>query len=135
MAAPLSRAVPALPASRRQKTRRDVGGNAVSPRAAFRHCGGPLPIPSGLFHPFESLRRVLRTPQSSWLSRVNAEARPPKLFACENFRRPPRTPASARGVDAPAAKVLKRVMFYPPGKFSRFPQNVKTAAPVTQRVI
>ncbi|WP_391488989.1 hypothetical protein, partial [Leclercia tamurae] len=42
---------------------------------------------------------------------------------------------SARDVCAPAAKVLKRVMFYPPGNFSRFPQNVKTAAPVTQRVM
>ncbi|MFY4380514.1 hypothetical protein ACM90Q_22240, partial [Enterobacter hormaechei] len=64
-----------------------------------------------------------------------ADARPPKLFAGKNFLRPPRTSASAGVVYAPAAKVLKRVMFYPPGKFSRFPRNVKTAAPVTQRVM
>jgi hypothetical protein len=35
----------------------------------------------------------------------------------------------------PAAKVLKRVKVIPPEQHSRFPQNVKTAAPETQRVM
>ena len=127
--------LPALHASRREGNRRDVRGNDVSPHAAFRPCGWPLLLCSGLFSPFEFLLRVLITPQSSWLSWVNAYARSRKLFAHKNFSRPPRTSASAGGVYAPAAKDLKRVKFYPRDSFSRYPQNVKTAAPETQRVM
>ncbi|WP_217550857.1 hypothetical protein, partial [Pantoea sp. GbtcB22] len=48
-------------------------------------------------------------------------------------RRPGRLPSPAL-VYALAAKDLKRVKGIPEEKTSRFPQNVNTAAPQTQRV-
>lgn len=101
---------PALPASRRQTPPARCRGQCRFAARGFTSLRrAPAHFLRLLFPLLSSFCRVLIPPQSSLLSRVNADARPRKLFAGKNFSWPPRTPACVSGVYAPAAKDLKRV--------------------------
>lgn len=121
--------------ARRQCHCRRVRGNAVS-RAAPRRCGGLLLIVvTGVSPPFKSLSPGLITPQSSLPSRVKLTPGH-KTFCGQKLLRPTPDVCVSRWRWCPCGEGSQTgdVNTSEDTK-SRFPQNINTAAPETQRVM